>query len=141
MATWAAANLDDFNKYLKDFNVTNATSDEWRYREGVVKDMVEAVSKVDHDDNEDTEDITDYDLQIKAAKSAGYTVDESNIVRQDGKITGYKDNSGHLVDSIWEVAKDQREVIWDTKDFGDIKTQLENHAGMSSADAFSYGDL
>lgn len=139
LVSWTADNMEK-SSYIQNFDLTNANSDQWKIRESYVKDMINAISSVDMNDNGKIDkDEKSYDLEIEAAKKNGYIVNEENLERDSsGKIVGYKTNKGKHTDNIFDVAQDQRDTLWNSEDFKDIKNKLGSEF---SADSFSYGQL
>ena len=147
LVDWTASNTDKSN-YIKDFNVTNASSSDWAIRASYIKDMLDYVSRVDtnNDGQVDDNDTKNYEIEIAAAEANGFVIDKENLIYdENGTIIGYQTHSGDTVDAegnpldIMDVAQDQREVLWYQQDFNHVRTKLIGR-GMDYDD-FSFGEL
>lgn len=188
LVNWTNSNSDK-SKYLQNFNISNASASDWGIRELYIKEMADAVSRVDTngDNKVDNKDAKSYDLEVKTLESNGYVIDEENLRRdKDGKIVGYissenkstvdedgdgtadVDDNGVTIykyktsridkngNAVWttnvhdkdiikteafDIAKDQREVLWNQEEFSPIKTAMAESNESLDYNSFSYSQL
>ena len=133
MATWGASNLTNWaqsnpNQFatVQNFDVLNANAEEWQTYRDAADSMMDGVSGQDTNGNGiiDPEE-KNYELEVQTARSLGFVVKEENIRRNSkGEIIGYTYENNRLTDSIWAVALDKRQQLWDQGAFEDIEHNL-----------------